>query len=108
MPATDNLTFKEGKGWATCGCGGKAKEYAVIPPNSTTIFVKSSEKIFGPISGIEYQFLPHQNSIDVDSEDAKYWLSIGYARPQLTGYKGRLTRTGVVNDKQEAKPATEE
>lgn len=99
MAATENLSFKNNK-WATCGCGGKPIEYATVPANSTTIFLKLTGKINGPVTGIEYSILPHQNSIDIDSADAKHWLDIGYARPQLTGYKGRLTRTGIVNAKE--------
>lgn len=98
MSDTTNLTFKD-NAWWSCGCGGKPKKIIKPPDNSTAIFMKAAEKMNGPVTGIEYEFQPHQNSIDVDSEDAAVWLKAGKARPQLTGYKGRLTRTGKVNGK---------
>lgn len=93
-----NLLFKD-NGWWTCGCGGTAKVRVPTPANSKAIFMRSAQAMFGPVTGIEYQFQPHQNSIDVDAQDAKFWLDSGLARPQLAGYKGRMTRTGRTNGK---------
>ena len=86
-----------GKDWLTCGCGNKPKLKALIPENTQVIFIKKQGIIIGPSTNLEYNVLPHVNSLDIDSEDAKIWLAEGFARPQLTGYKGQLTRTGVVN-----------
>lgn len=87
----------DGKSWLTCGCGNKPKLKALIPENTQVIFIKRQGILVGPATGIEYDVLPHVNSLDIADEDAKIWVAEGFARPQLTGYKGQLTRTGVVN-----------
>lgn len=91
-----NLAFKD-NGWWTCGCGGIPKVRVQTPANSRAVYIASAQTLNGPTTGIEYTFQPHQNSIDIDNEDAKIWLSTGVARPPLTGYKGRFTRTGNVD-----------
>lgn len=98
MANTDGLLLKDGQWW-TCGCGGTPKKAVQVPQESIAIYVKLATKVNGPETGIEYSFLPHQNSIDVDSKDAESWLKDGTALPVRAGYKGRLARTGKVNAK---------
>ena len=100
MSNESNLVFQNG-GWYTCGCDGKPKVLVQLPAGSTTIFMRLSGRLYGPVSGLEYEFAPHQNSLDVDHRDAKFWLDNGQAKPQLTGYRGRMTRTGRSNVKKE-------
>lgn len=86
-----------GKDWITCGCAGKPKLKAQIPINTQIIFIKKQGILIGPATGKQYDVLPHVNSLDIENEDAIIWLGNGFARPQLTGYKGQFTQTGVVN-----------
>lgn len=100
MADTENLIEVKGA-YFTCGCGGKPKVEVKTPANSMAVLIKSMEKMFGPVTGIEYAPKPHQTSIDVDKADAEVWLKEGKAKPPLPGYRGRLTRTGKVNAKKE-------
>lgn len=95
-----NLMFVDGV-WKSCGCGGKPKVTVTPPPNSKAVLVKSAEKLVGPVTGIEYSFLPHQVSIDVDAADADEWLKTKKATIATSGYRGRLSRTGKVHAKKE-------
>lgn len=95
-----NLMFVDGAWW-TCGCGGKPKVKISTPVNSKAVLVKSADKLVGPVTGIEYSFLPHQVAIDVDAADADAWLKDKKATIPTPGYRGRLSRTGKVHAKKE-------
>lgn len=82
--------------WQTCGCAGTKKEPAPLPENTKAVMIRVAQKMIGPVTGIEYDILPHLVSIDIDVRDADVWLRQNIASPQTTG-KGRLTRTGVVH-----------
>ncbi len=88
----DNLTNQNGQWVSGCGCGGKAKTVHTVPENSKAVLIRLYGQQTGPVTGILYNILPHQISIDIHTEDADYWLGKGQATLPLPGQRGRTAR----------------
>ena len=89
---TDNLSFINNEWVSGCGCGGKKRTPVAVPLNSKAINVKKYGIVKGPVTGIEYNTIPNQVSIDIDSRDAAIWLADQTGIEPLPAQKGRLTR----------------
>lgn len=85
---------RNGSFYKGCGCGGvKEEDKVAIEPGWKPIFMQKTGPVTGP-SGINYTFTQNTISIDVDVNDANYFISSGHAREPLSGLKGRKARNG--------------
>lgn len=87
-----NLRFENGYWYQGCGCGGKPKIKFEVPDNSIAIQVFANGPHTGPVTGLKYNFVPHEAAIDVDKADAEEFIKQGKAAKHNGRQRGRLTR----------------
>ena len=87
--------------WMTCGCGGKPKVKAILPPNSKPLLIRKHIELTGPKTGIKYSIRPNEVSLDIDLQDYEIWSKDGTGLEDIQGRRGRLTR--VFNDQKKQK-----
>ncbi len=75
-----------------CGCGMKAADKVTMIEGTVELLVMKTGPLTGPVSGIEYNFVPNTVSIDIDPRDATQWRIAGIARNPMIGLKGRFAR----------------